>query len=778
MSRRSVLAFGLVAALVLAPFAAYSAQASDLLDSWAPTDGAWSQTESFDSEGSRGDCVDGRLTRWVNEVGDVTTLIWAQCGDATTAAALLNLTWASNVMFPADSVTSAFGDGLELVSPFSTFDGLTRLWTQDEWFLSVSRTCPEGGRPTCDAATAAYAQDISRLIAAPVDPVVPVERVAGDLAEGWVPSDPNGWRIASAGAPLQADLERCLEGAFTTWTGLDGGIVEVFWVRCSSTRDAFRIQYERWLTLTDTTGLASALGPGYDRFARFDANGAPSVTRSWVQGDLYVNVQRTCPFVDISVCASSTAQYALELVTVIPGEVMQDTTILEAAGEAGWLFFVVPILTFLLLIVPQRVYFWWRSRGFSAETSNPNFRSVDSLVVKVRLLRLLRRVVLSVLVLVAWWFGLAILGFLGPWLVLWVFLSPFVMFAVFGAVLRLVWKPHALISVTRRRYRPTAMGVIGSTIRATASVIAGFAVVLYFFASLLLITDRQKTTETVEAEVADGLQSADPLYFAFSAMRSVVHALDDAGTYFLVFLLMLVVPVTFAYLLDRFGQRLTRRSLHATLAVDNRPYFLYLRGFDEDKLRIDESVGKRGFLELFTPFARPRFEEVLVEYLTHYGPVIAIAGSKQVLSDLGAAKVSLGNDEWRSKVEQWSAGARAVVMSATPREVRAGLEWEMQHVAANASGVRLMLVLSPWPRGELARRWAGFLERASEWPLFRPLAETPMPSGVEVMTYAPGRGWRGYGARRRWDWSYAASIITAMESGDFDLPSDRAAEGD
>lgn len=167
-----------------------------------------------------------------------------------------------------------------------------------------------------------------------------------------------------------------------------------------------------------------------------------------------------------------------------------------------------------------------------------------------------------------------------------------------------------------------------------------------------------------------------------------------------------------------------------------------------------------------------------MEYLTHYGPVIAIAGSKQVLSDLGAAKVSLGNDEWRSKVEQWSAGARAVVMSATPREVRAGLEWEMQHVAANASGVRLMLVLSPWPRGELARRWAGFLERASEWPLFRPLAETPMPSGVEVMTYAPGRGWRGYGARRRWDWSYAASIITAMESGDFDLPSDRAAEGD
>ena len=92
MSRRSVLTFGLVAALVLAPFPLHSAQASDALNSWAPTDGAWSQTETFDSEGSRGDCMDGRLTRWVNVVGDTTTLIWATCGDATTAAALVNLT--------------------------------------------------------------------------------------------------------------------------------------------------------------------------------------------------------------------------------------------------------------------------------------------------------------------------------------------------------------------------------------------------------------------------------------------------------------------------------------------------------------------------------------------------------------------------------------------------------------------------------------------------------------------------------------------------------------
>ena len=132
------------------------------------------------------------------------------------------------------------------------------------------------------------------------------------------------------------------------------------------------------------------------------------------------------------------------------------------------------------------------------------------------------------------------------------------------------------------------------------------------------------------------------------------------------------------------------------------------------------------------------------------------------------AKITLGNHEWQDKVVEWSAGARAVVMSATPREVRAGLEWEMEHVSSRLEGIRIMLVVSPWSRSEVARRWAGFLERAGTLPLFRPLVETPQPDAVQVMTYSPHRGWRGYGSRRRWDWSYAASIITAIENGDFD----------
>ncbi len=794
MSTRAALliALALAGALGLGTSgAAHADDTSDALADWAPTDGTWTETESFDTEGTRGTCTTGRVTRWTSEAGETAGLVWAHCPTSAAARALLATTWASNGMFPAVDPMPAFGEGQERVSPYPGFDGLNRLWTQGEWFVTVARSCSPGDGDAdstdadgsdadssdgCNARSAQYARELAALVGSPVDAVAPVQRVPGDFFGAWTPGDENGWVLSAASTALEGDLDRCIDGAFTTWTGVDGGSIEAFWVRCADSRDAFRIQHERWLDLSDGTGLTSVFGAGFDKASRYGTE-VRGVTRSWVQGDIYVNVQRTCPQGDIELCAASTADYATELVDLLPGDVVQDTTLEQATLEAGWLVIVVPLLTFLLLTVPQRVYYWLRSRGYSVQTAVPNFTAVDALVRRVRIGRIVRRGILTVLVALVWFFTVIDSQVFGITLqFVYVFTSPFAYFAIFGLVLRLLWRPHRLLRLARRRGLPTPLGIAGSAIRLVAAVLAGFTVVLYFLASLMLISDRDFTALTIQQQVQAGL-AGDPLAVASSVVRAAVHALDDTGTYFFVFLIMLVVPVTLAYLLDRFGQRLSRRSLQATLAVDDRPYFLYLRGFDEDRLRVDDSVGRRGFIELFTPFARPRFEEVLVEYLSQYGPVIAIAGSKQVLSDLGAAKVSLRNDEWRDKVTEWSAGARAVVMSATPREVRAGLEWEMEHVAAQAQGVRLMLVLSPWRRDEVARRWAGFLQRAGALPLFAPLAADPMPSGVTLMTYSAGRGWHGYGSKRRWDWAYAASIITAMDNGDFDLASGSGAPG-
>ncbi|CAN5311766.1 hypothetical protein BH10ACT7_BH10ACT7_27730 [soil metagenome] len=765
--------------LAAAPAAAVTpAEIETALEGWAPTDGTWTETESLDTEGTRGDCSEGHVTRWQNEHGLGAGFVWARCGDAATAAALLNLTWASNVMFPDPTIPTAFGAGLDLASPYANRDGVNRLWTQGEWFFTVARSCAPDDRSGCLEQSAADAHSIAALVGLPVDPVVPVARVAGDLIAQWSPSDDNGWQLAAASPLLGDDLERCVEGGSTTWTGLDGAAVEAYWVRCADSQVAFAFQNEKWGE--NAADLPLVFGPNLDRVAQFTgANDAEGVERSWVEGDLYVNVLRTCPVAGASECSDLTAQYARELAALLPGEVTEDTTLAAAVEEAGWLFFVVPIVTFLLLYVPQRIYFWWRSRGYSVDTDNPDFTAVDSLVRRVRAGRIIRRIIVTVLSAVAWAFGMmALPSLLGNWTLLYTFLSPFVFFAVFGLALQLVWKPHPLIALARRRDRPSPLGALGASIRFFAAVLAGFSVVVYFFASLMLITDRETTPATVQAQIDVAMSPPlDPASFSFGLLRLIVHTLDDSGTFFLVFLALLVVPVTFAWVLDRFGQRLARRGLQATLETDTRPYFLYLRGFDEDRLRVDESVGRRGFLELFTPFGRPRFEEVLVDYLSRYGPVIAISGGRQVLSDLGAAKITLGDHEWQDRVREWSSGARAVVMSATPREVRAGLEWEMQHVSTSRESIRLMLVVSPWGRAEVARRWAGFLATAAELPLFTPLAERPMPSGVQVMTYSPEHGWRGYGARRRWDWTYAASIITAMDTAPVDAEPQRAAPG-
>ncbi len=564
MSARAALLIGLVAALLGAPANASAERTDYPVDGWAPVGDGWSVTESFDSEGTRGDCAEGHVTRWVTDSGQTAGIVWARCGDAATATALLDLTWSSQQMYPVAGVAPAFGDGFDLTGRYPGFDGLNRLWTQGEWFVTVGRSCLPDELASCDVSTAEDARQVAALVGLPVDPLQPVQRIPGDYFVDWAPSDDNGWYLSSASRALAGDLERCEDGVFTIWTGLDGGSVEAFWVRCADQSVAFQLQHERWQALTDAAGLTNVFGHGYDRVSRYGTD-VRGVTRSWVQGDLYVNVQRSCPQGDLGVCASATASYATELSALLPGQIVEDTTLAEATNELLRLAIAVPLATFLLLLLPQRIYFWWRSRGYSVQTDAPNFTAVDALVRRVRIGRIVRRVILTIAVVLTWFFSVLELV-TGtdprPWVLtlqfLYVLLSPFVFFALYGFVLRLIWRPHRLIGLARRRGRPTGLGVLGNGIRLIATAFAGLSVTLYFFATLMLITDREQTKQTVAQQIATGF-TLDPFSAAWAAVRWAVHALDATGTYLVVFLIMLVVPVTLAYLLDRFGQRLTRR---------------------------------------------------------------------------------------------------------------------------------------------------------------------------------------------------------------------------
>jgi hypothetical protein len=76
----------------------------------------------------------------------------------------------------------------------------------------------------------------------------------------------------------------------------------------------------------------------------------------------------------------------------------------------------------------------------------------------------------------------------------------------------------------------------------------------------------------------------------------------------------------------------------------------------------------------------------------------------------------------------------------------------------------------------LRARWRGFLEATAELPLFAGLAQASFPDGVQVMTWTSDAGWRGYGARRRWDWSYAASLVAGIDDAAAVWNRDRVAE--
>jgi hypothetical protein len=98
--------------------------------------------------------------------------------------------------------------------------------------------------------------------------------------------------------------------------------------------------------------------------------------------------------------------------------------------------------------------------------------------------------------------------------------------------------------------------------------------------------------------------------------------------------------------------------------------------------------------------------------------------------------------------------------------VRAGLLWEVEHLAGRQDRPPLVLIVAPWPRQELRTRFEGFVADTRAWEPFSSLATMRFPDGVHIATWSGESGWRGYGARRRWDWSYAASVRQALESGD------------
>ena len=752
-----------------------TAQADEL--SWAPTDEGivWGEADLTDVPDTEVPGCTGTRRFWQADEG-VVTLIALDCRNAETAAGVVRNIAQSLDFAGAPEVDPVFGLGRD-IALVNAGGNLDRYWSQGTRYLGVGTNC---GARDCASATARYAGELAALFDGTINPVWPAPATGPITA--FVPSGGPWMLSADAALPSsQLRVTDCAMAMERQWRDAGSGFAMASVVECGDAGLAARAWSDLWMNLQIRFQEGDVLGAGIDKAAIWQADAERlGYGRAWVQGTSYVYLHRICPQDELAACRTATAADAVTLAGLLPGEPATDDRPVNLATQVVLLLFVVPVATVAALVVPRAVWQLSRERGWQVGPAHDGFTVVDAEVRSARRSRRLRSVVATVLAVAGYIGGVFWTSATGQvWLfAAWIFVAPLVLVPVAVGLLRLVWPQHRLIRTARGPRGPTTTAALaGAALRAGSGVLAVLALIGYIACAVLYLLLNYQTPQLTATMVTTMVASSAPLEVVVGTVFGFVAGLEQRGLMWVLFLAVLVGPMTVAYLLDRLGRRLGQHSLQAVLAADARPHLLYLRGFEEDDLRITPSLTRTSFLQWLTPFGRPRFEEVMVRYLSRFGPVIAIAGhTGRTLPELGAAKAAFADHQWQSQVHRWMGDALAVVVAATPDQVRDGLMWELVQLSDAERHPRVLLVVAPWPREQLTSRWQGFVAAASRLPLFAPLAARPFPPAVQVLTYTTDAGWRGYGASRRWDWSYAAALTAAVEDAAPAWERDRLAE--
>jgi hypothetical protein len=147
-----------------------------------------------------------------------------------------------------------------------------------------------------------------------------------------------------------------------------------------------------------------------------------------------------------------------------------------------------------------------------------------------------------------------------------------------------------------------------------------------------------------------------------------------------------------------------------------------------------------------------------------YGPVIALSPPGTRFPPIGAARQTLPNDVWQSRIREMAEGALCVVISATPYQINEGLDFELKMVDSELSHQRVLLVVGPWRKQTGQDRWRRFVAWTYRYSMFQPIAYPFVQPGAHVLAHTPS-GWYAWGARRRTDRTYGACVDAALAQG-------------
>ncbi|WP_156222978.1 hypothetical protein [Pseudactinotalea suaedae] len=584
------------------------------------------------------------------------------------------------------------------------------------------------------------------VLAATVMGAAPASAEAGEP-----PFDPGAdWTLTSSREDAAtAPAEECATASEWTWSAGETELT-LYQVPCTE-NDAASGVYE-WLQ------VPGELVGGVSQEGELVLWAQDRVTRVWLadgpaENDALVVLTLTCAGAGQDDCLSDSDDLALAAMDASPG----GRAGVDTPGftiEAIMLALLVPVVLVALVVAPFRLVGRLARARYGSVSTSPRYHDVTSMVTRARWRRRIRRLL--------WWL-LVFLVFVSLTSVTTrdtgTILGVLILALLPGIVLLIGYRTFLRPSPVERGRRNVsgqgAEAVIGSMLSVLSYAIVGLLLLAYVLAS-------------VYGNMSLGwpsLSGADVRRMGLPLLGSLRPLVESVGDDAMVVGLLLAIPVLIVVAtVDGLGQRLRGASLDDALAQDDRPHYLYLRSFDEDTLSLPGQLRGRGLISVLAMRRKVRFEEVLVRQLSATGPVIAIAPPGSTMPPIGAARASFSNDEWQQHVTRYAETARAVVLSATPGQIRHGYGWELDLIANRISHQRVLVVLGPWPLRSLGRRWTQFCMAVSTVPFFAPITMPWVPDGIHVLAHSPRQGWQGWGARRRLDWTYAVAVDQATRA--------------
>ena len=218
----------------------------------------------------------------------------------------------------------------------------------------------------------------------------------------------------------------------------------------------------------------------------------------------------------------------------------------------------------------------------------------------------------------------------------------------------------------------------------------------------------------------------------------------------------------------RFARLRAARDANEKRAQDRRPPIIFLRNFADDEVTIRTSpLTRKSMVEKLGLRQFERFEEILVRYLSVYGPVVAVNDPRREGARLGAARESFPHDGWQDGVAKYLHECQMIVVAAAPDRPTEGLRWELEQISHPDLLAKTVFVVPPYPARQVLSRWRVFQQLATRISVPPDVAT----SADHVLVLAPGSGgaWHGFRAARRTDWAYAVALAATAEQRGYPL---------